>query len=60
MYPAVTAALRAGGRVLPGVSVPFDADHDMARVARDPVNADYFYTDPLGLRAYRCGSWPAC
>lgn len=51
-YPAVTAAIRAAGRLLPGVPVPFDAYLDMARVARDPANAAYFYTDPLGLRAY--------
>ena len=52
VYPAVIAAYRAGGRLLPRVPVPFDAYLDMARVARDPANAEYFYTDPLGLRAY--------
>ena len=51
-YPAVGAALRAGGRLLPRVPVPFDAYLDMSRVARAPANAEHFYTDPLGLRAY--------
>jgi alpha-beta hydrolase superfamily lysophospholipase len=52
VYPAVVAAFRLGGRLLPRVPVPFDAYLDMGRVARDPANAEYFYTDPLGLRAY--------
>ncbi|MGY1708589.1 alpha/beta fold hydrolase [Geodermatophilus sp. SYSU D00758] len=52
VYPAVVTAFRVGGRLLPRVPVPFDAYLDMARVARDPANAEYFYTDPLGLRAY--------
>jgi alpha-beta hydrolase superfamily lysophospholipase len=52
VYPAVVAAFRAGGRLLPRLPVPFDAYLDMARVAQDPANAEYFYTDPLGLRAY--------
>ncbi|MGY1735041.1 alpha/beta fold hydrolase [Geodermatophilus sp. SYSU D00684] len=52
VYPAVVAAVRTGGRLLPRVPVPFDAYLDMARVTRDPANADYFHTDPLGLRAY--------
>lgn len=51
-YPAVLAATRVGGRLLPRVPVPFDAYLDMSRVARDPATAEYFYTDPLGLRAY--------
>ena len=51
-YPAVMTAFRVGGRLLPGVPVPFDAYLDMSRVARDPANAEYFYTDPLGLRSY--------
>ncbi|MCZ2857481.1 alpha/beta fold hydrolase [Blastococcus sp. VKM Ac-2987] len=55
VYPALTAAFRVGGRLLPRVPVPFDAYLDMARVARDPADAEYFYTDPLGLRAYPLG-----
>jgi pimeloyl-ACP methyl ester carboxylesterase len=55
VYPAVVAAFRAGGRLLPRVPVPFDAYLDMARVAQDPANAEYFYTDPLSLRAYPLG-----
>jgi len=51
----VIAAFRAGGRLLPRVPVPFDAYLGMTRVARDRGNAEYFYTDPLGLRAYPLG-----
>jgi alpha-beta hydrolase superfamily lysophospholipase len=52
VYPAVRAAVAAGGRLLPRVRVPFDAYLDIDRVAREPDNAEYFYTDPLGLRGY--------
>ncbi|MGY1782588.1 alpha/beta fold hydrolase [Geodermatophilus sp. SYSU D01036] len=52
VYPAVVAAVRSGGRLLPRVPVPFDAYLDMARVTRDPANADHLHTDPLGLRAH--------
>lgn len=52
LYPAVRAGFAAGGRLLPRLPVPFDAYLDMDRVARDPDNAEYFYTDPLGLRSY--------
>jgi pimeloyl-ACP methyl ester carboxylesterase len=51
-HPAMMAAFRAGGRLLPRVPVPFGAYLDMARVTRDPVIAEYFSTDPLGLRTY--------
>lgn len=51
-YPAVRAVFAAGGRLLPRLRVPFDAYLEMDRVTRDPDNAEYFYTDPLGLRSY--------
>ena len=55
LYPAVRTGFRVGGRLLPRLPVPFDAYLDIDRVARDPANAEYFYTDPLGLRAYPLG-----
>lgn len=45
-------ALRVVAWLLPRVPVPFDAYLDMERVTGDPANAEHFYTDPLGLRAY--------
>jgi hypothetical protein len=41
------------GKVAPGLPAPFDLYPDMERVARDPGVAEFFYTDPLGLRRYR-------
>jgi len=51
-YPAVTTFVGAAGRLAPRLPVPFDAYLDIARVCRDPRNAELFYTDPLGLRTY--------
>jgi alpha-beta hydrolase superfamily lysophospholipase len=55
VYPALITAFRLAGWLLPRLPVPFDAYLDVGRVARDPANADYFYTDPLGLRTYPLG-----
>lgn len=55
IYPALRAGLAAGGRLLPRMPVPFDAYLDMDRVVRNPDYADYFRTDPLGLRSYPLG-----
>lgn len=52
VYPAVVVAIRAAGRLMPRIPVPFDAYLDVARVTRDPGNSEYFHTDPLGLRTY--------
>lgn len=55
VYPIVVHAFRGVGRVAPRVPVPFDAYLDIKRVCRDEANAEYFYTDPLGLRSYPLG-----
>lgn len=39
-------------KVAPGLPVPFDVYLEMHRVSRDPAAAEFFYTDPLGLRSY--------
>lgn len=54
-YPIFTAAFQLVGRVMPRLPVPFDAYLDIHRVCRDQENADFFYTDPLGLRSYPMG-----
>jgi alpha-beta hydrolase superfamily lysophospholipase len=51
-YPAIRFGIRAAARVAPSLPVPFDAYLDIDRVCRDIANTRYFYTDPLGLRAY--------
>lgn len=54
-FPALRAALRLGARVAPRLPVPFGAYLTMDRVTSDPVYADFFWTDPLGLRSYPLG-----
>jgi alpha-beta hydrolase superfamily lysophospholipase len=51
-YRAVRAGMRVGGRLLPRLPVPFDAYLDIDRVTPNPATAEFFYTDPLGLRSY--------
>lgn len=51
-YPLVRPALQLLGRLVPRLPVPFGAYLDMRRVCRDPDNADFFSSDPLGLRSY--------
>ena len=55
VFPALQAALRVGGRVAPRLPVPFGAYLTMDRVTSDPAYADFFWTDPLGLRSYPLG-----
>lgn len=55
VYPVVRRALPALARLLPGLPVPFDLYLEMRRVSADPDVAEYFYTDPLGLRSYPLG-----
>lgn len=55
VYPIVVQAIVGLGRVAPRIPVPFDAYLDIKRVCREATNAEYFYTDPLGLRAYPLG-----
>ena len=54
-FPALRASIRLAGRVAPRLPVPFGAYLTMDRVTRDPSFADYFWTDPLGLRSYPLG-----
>ena len=54
-YPAITRTISVAGRVAPRLPVPFDAYLDIRRVCRDEADAEFFYTDPLGLRAYPLG-----
>lgn len=54
-FPALRASIRLAGRVAPRLPVPFGAYLTMDRAARDPSFADYFWTDPLGLRSYPLG-----
>jgi alpha-beta hydrolase superfamily lysophospholipase len=51
-YPLLLASFRIAARVAPNAQVPFDAYLDINRVCRDHSNAEFFYTDPLGLRSY--------
>lgn len=55
IYPTAVRALLGAGRVVPRDPVQFDAYLDIKRVSRDKANAEYFYTDPLGLRSYSLG-----
>lgn len=55
VYPAVVGVIRTGGRFAPWISVPFSMYLDIGRVCRDQVNAEYFFTDPLGRRTYPLG-----
>jgi alpha-beta hydrolase superfamily lysophospholipase len=52
LYPQLRRALPAIAKIAPGVPVPFDAYLDMQRVSSDPEVAEFFHTDPLGLRSY--------
>lgn len=52
VYPQMRASLGLLAKVAPGLRVPFDAYLEMRRVSRDPAVAEFFYTDPLGLRSY--------
>ncbi len=54
-FPALRASLRLGARLVPRLPVPFGAYLTMDRVTRDPAYADFFWTDPLGLRSYPLG-----
>lgn len=54
-YTPLMTALRLGGRLTPGLPVPFDAYLDMERVSRDASFAERFYTDPLGRHSYPLG-----
>lgn len=51
-YPQLRTALAFLAKVAPGAPVPFDAYLEMRRVSQDPALAEFFYTDPLGLRCY--------
>ena len=53
--PQVRAAIGLLGKLAPGLPVPFGAYLEMNRVSRDPAVAEFFYTDPLGLRSYPLG-----
>lgn len=55
LYPALISGFRAAARVAPTLPVPFAAYLDIHRVCRDTANAEYFFTDPLGLRSYPMG-----
>jgi alpha-beta hydrolase superfamily lysophospholipase len=52
LYPALIGGFRLAARVAPTLQVPFAAYLDIRRVCRDTTNAEYFFTDPLGLRCY--------
>jgi alpha-beta hydrolase superfamily lysophospholipase len=52
VYPQLRTALGFLAKVAPGAPVPFDAYLEMRRVSSDPTVAEFFYTDPLGLRCY--------
>ena len=54
-YTPLITALRLGGRLAPGLPVPFGAYLEMERVSRDASITDRFYTDPLGRRSYPLG-----
>lgn len=55
MTHPLRTALRLGGRLAPGLLVPFGAYLEMERVSRDASIAERFYTDPLGRRNYPLG-----
>ena len=52
LYPRFRQALPQLARAVPWLPIPFDLYLDMTRVSTDPAVAEYFHTDPLGLRSY--------
>lgn len=54
-YRVLRRGLGGLARIAPGVPIPFAAYLQMRRVTPDPEIADFFYTDPIGLRTYPLG-----